>query len=258
MRVLPPCRTSVSGHAGRGASASADACRRRNRCRRCSTRRARSRLGSRSGRCWGRGSPRRRAARGRPAGGLFRLRELSGRPHSASAAVPARSPTLSRRGSGAAGPGGRDCPPECTPATDANAGFPRASANSLAVANRSAGSFSSALARSSATFAGTAFRCSVTGPASAVTIFMRSPAACSPCGGSPGQHLVEHAAQRVDVRAGAASPCRPSPAPGSCSAGCRGTVPSRSSGPAPPRSAASAMPSPASPACRPASGCSPA
>ena len=39
------------------------------------------------------------------------------------------------------------------------------------------------------------------------------------------QHLVEHAAQRVDVGLGRDPPARPSPARGSCSAACRALIP---------------------------------
>ena len=61
-----------------------------------------------------------------------------------------------------------------------------ASANCAADSNRSAGSFSSALAVAAATWAGTDLRRSETGRASSVTIFMMICCADEPvCGGSP-------------------------------------------------------------------------
>ncbi len=67
-----------------------------------------------------------------------------------------------------------------------NAGLVSASANSSAVPNRSAGSFSSALASAAATFGGTDLRNFVTAVASSVTIFMMICCAVEPvCGGSP-------------------------------------------------------------------------
>jgi hypothetical protein len=64
--------------------------------------------------------------------------------------------------------------------------FVNASANALALSNRSAGSFSSALATAAATLGGTAFRRLVTGAASSVTIFMMICWAEAPvCGGCP-------------------------------------------------------------------------
>ena len=56
--------------------------------------------------------------------------------------------------------------------TVVNAGLPSAAANSAALANRSAGSFSSAFATAAATFGGTDLRSSVTGRAPSVMIFM--------------------------------------------------------------------------------------
>jgi hypothetical protein len=56
--------------------------------------------------------------------------------------------------------------------SEANAGFCRAAANSAALANRSAGSFSNARVTAAATFGGTDFRTCVTSCASSVTIFM--------------------------------------------------------------------------------------
>src|ERR1019366_8362344 len=53
-----------------------------------------------------------------------------------------------------------------------NDGFASASANALALENRSAGSFSSDFATAAATFAGTDFRWTVTGSAGVVMIFM--------------------------------------------------------------------------------------
>ncbi len=64
--------------------------------------------------------------------------------------------------------------PKVAPATVAlvKCGSASAAENSAAVAKRSAGSFSSALAVAAATFAGTLFRSRVTGCASSATIFM--------------------------------------------------------------------------------------
>ncbi len=65
-------------------------------------------------------------------------------------------------------------------------GSASASANALALSNRSAGSFSSACATAAATFGGTFFRSFVTGAASSVTIFMMICCAELPtCGGFP-------------------------------------------------------------------------
>jgi hypothetical protein len=67
-----------------------------------------------------------------------------------------------------------------------NAGLCNAAANSAAVTNRSAGSFSSAFATAAATCGGTDFRRSVTGRAWSVTIFITIAWADAPvCGGSP-------------------------------------------------------------------------
>lgn len=65
-------------------------------------------------------------------------------------------------------------------------GSSRARAKSAAVAKRSAGSFSTAVATAAATWGGTAFRTRVTGAASSVTIFMMICCAEAPvCGGFP-------------------------------------------------------------------------
>ena len=53
-----------------------------------------------------------------------------------------------------------------------NAGFLSASANALAVSNRSAGNFSKAMAVAAEICAGTDFRSDVTGRDGSVTIFM--------------------------------------------------------------------------------------
>ena len=65
-------------------------------------------------------------------------------------------------------------------------GLPRAAAKALALSNRSAGSFSSALASAAATFDGTVFRCVVTSAAGSAMIFMMICCADPPrCGGWP-------------------------------------------------------------------------
>ena len=126
------------------------------------------------------------------------------------------------------------------------AGVPPASAaaNSAALANRSAGSFSSAVRTAAATCGGTVLRSVVTG-CGCLGDDLRDdlPAPSRPVnGGSPVEHLVQHAAERVDVGARRRSPARPSPARGSCSAACRGSAPSRSSAPPAAALTASAMP----------------
>ena len=64
--------------------------------------------------------------------------------------------------------------------------FASASPKALALSNRSAGSFSSALATAAATFGGTDFRYFVTGSAGSVMIFMMICCALAPvCGGLP-------------------------------------------------------------------------
>ena len=63
---------------------------------------------------------------------------------------------------------------------------PSASANSAALANRSAANFSNDLAVAAATCGGTDFLSSVTGRTSSVTIFITIACADAPvCGGSP-------------------------------------------------------------------------
>ena len=67
-----------------------------------------------------------------------------------------------------------------------NAGFVNASANSFAVPNRSAASFSNACAVAAATCGGTDLRNSVTGCTTSARIFMTIACADPPvCGGSP-------------------------------------------------------------------------
>ncbi len=67
-----------------------------------------------------------------------------------------------------------------------NAGFASASANFVALPNRSAASFSNAFAAAAATLGGTDLRSSVTGRGVSVTIFMMICCADEPtCGGLP-------------------------------------------------------------------------
>ena len=67
-----------------------------------------------------------------------------------------------------------------------NAGSESASANAFALSNRSAGSFSMALATAAATLGGTLFRSAVTACAGSVMIFMMICCAVAPvCGGFP-------------------------------------------------------------------------
>ena len=73
-----------------------------------------------------------------------------------------------------------------TVASPANAGFRSACENSRAVANRSAGIFSSAFDTAAATFGGTDFRRFVTGSTGSVMMRMMICCAEAPvCGGSP-------------------------------------------------------------------------
>jgi ABC-type transporter Mla maintaining outer membrane lipid asymmetry permease subunit MlaE len=67
-----------------------------------------------------------------------------------------------------------------------NPGLPSASANAVALANRSAGSFSSAFATAAATLGGTVFRNCVTAATGSAMIFMMICCAEPPrCGGWP-------------------------------------------------------------------------
>ena len=91
-------------------------------------------------------------------------------------------------------------PPAAAPVAARNAGFASASANAFALSNRSAGSFSSALATAAATLGGTDLRSLVTGCASSVDDLhddlLRRAADVRRIAG---EHLVQHAAERVDV-----------------------------------------------------------
>jgi len=75
-------------------------------------------------------------------------------------------------------------------------GFPRASANSAALANRSAGSSASAHSTAASTFGG--WSCAATSASAGSSVITRAMIACAVApvnGGSAVQHLVQHAAE---------------------------------------------------------------
>ena len=127
---------------------------------------------------------------------------------------------------------------------------PSASANSATGLNRSAGVFANARCSVAATCAGTAGRMLVMGGGATDRCWCTRLSTVGPGERRlPGQHLVQHARQRVEVGPAVEVLCSRPPAPGSCTPACRGRSPVPVRLLAARRSTARAIPKSATTAC---------